>query len=71
MGDKLQVAHILFYSPIPVIKRIIRHTRSDDRTAVRSDVFCLRPIRNLTLELRLLRFALRRPSRHDTDSIGR
>ena len=30
----MQVAHILFYSQIPVIKRIIHHTRSDDRTAV-------------------------------------
>ena len=30
----MQVAHSLFYSQIPVIKRIIHHTRSDDRTAV-------------------------------------
>ena len=34
IGDKLQVAHILFYSQVPLIKGMIHHTRSDDRTAV-------------------------------------
>ena len=38
IGDKLQVAHILFYSQAPVIKGLIHHTRSDDRTAVKKDL---------------------------------
>jgi len=39
----MQVAHILFYSQIPVIKRIIHHTRSDDRTAVASSLYSFTP----------------------------